>query len=86
MLDTTNWPRLYATAALIGAGFGILLGVGALPSAPEWPQEWGMERPGGIGGIVVAVGGGALIGVVLAAVAHLGVRHQLRRRSREGQG
>jgi hypothetical protein len=83
MLDeTTNWPRLYATAALLGAGFGILLSVGALPSAPDWPGEWEMATPRGLGRIVVVVAGGALVGLVLAAAAHLGVRYQLRRRSK----
>jgi hypothetical protein len=82
MLDErTNWPRLYATAALLGAGFGLLLSLGALPSAPEWPSAWGMEPAGRMATIVVPIAGGGLVGVVLAAAAHLGVRLQLRRRS-----
>jgi hypothetical protein len=87
MLETTNWPRLYAVAALIGAGAGLLLSLGALPSAPEWPAQWGVPATSRILIIVTPIAGGALVGVILAAVAHLGVRYQLRRRSsREGEG
>ena len=85
MLDeTTNWPRLYAIAALIGAGSGSLLSLGGLPSAPDWPGGWGMETTSRIATLVVPVAGGALLGVALAAAAHLGVRYQLRRRSKSG--
>ena len=80
MLDErTNWPRLYATAISLGAGFGLLLSLGMLPSAPEWPGQWGMDPSGRIATIVVPAAGGALVGLVLAAAAHLGVRLQLRR-------
>jgi hypothetical protein len=86
MLDPTNWPRLYAVAALLGAGFGLLLSLGALPSAPDWPAEWGVPATGRIRTIVMPIAGGAIVGLVLAAVAHLGVRYQLRRRaSRDGE-
>jgi|SoiMetStandDraft_2_1073263.scaffolds.fasta_scaffold591954_2 hypothetical protein len=71
--EQTNWPRLYATAVLMGAGFGLLSSLGLLPSAPDWPA-------------VVSIGGGALTGFLLAAAAHLGVRLQLRRRSSRGLG
>lgn len=85
MLDErTNWPRLYATAALLGAGFGLLLSLGALPSAPDWPTGWGMDSPGRMAMIVVPIAGGAVVGLVLAAAAHLGVRIQLRRRNSAG--
>ena len=87
MLDeTTNWPRLYSTAALLGAAFGLLLSIGALPSAPEWPAAWGLEVRNPIGAILLPVIGGALVGLVLAAAAHLGTRYQLRRRSKSGTG
>jgi hypothetical protein len=66
--EQTDWPRLYATAVLLGAGFGLLSSLGLLPSAPDWPA-------------LVAIPGGVLMGVLLAAAAHLGVRLQLRRRS-----
>jgi hypothetical protein len=85
MLDeTTNWPRLYSLAALIGAGAGLLLSLGGLPSAPDWPAGWGMETTSSIATFVIPVAGGALLGVALAAAAHLGVRYQLRRRSKSG--
>jgi hypothetical protein len=86
MLDErTNWPRLYAVAVLLGAGFGLLLSLGVLPSAPDWPGDWGVDS-GPISTIVVPVAGGAFVGLALAAAAHLGVRMQLRRRSRRDIG
>ena len=66
--EQTNWPRLYATAVILGGGFGLLSSLGLLPSAPDWPA-------------VVTIAGGALTGLVLAAASHLGGRLQLRRRS-----
>jgi Na+/H+ antiporter NhaA len=81
MLDErTNWPQLYSVAVLLGAGFGLLLSLGALPSAPDWPGEWSVDRTSRIATIVLPVAGGALVGLVLAAAAHFGVRLQLRRR------
>ena len=71
--EQTNWPRLYATAALLGAGFGLLSTLGLLPSAPDWPA-------------LVTIAGGALTGVLLAGAAHLGVCLQLRRQARRGVG
>ena len=66
--EQTNWPRLYATAVMLGGGLGLLSSLGLLPSAPDWPA-------------VVAIAGGALTGLLLAAASHVGVRLQLRRRS-----
>lgn len=66
--EQTNWPRLYATAVLLGGGFGLLSSLDLLPSAPDWPA-------------VATIAGGALTGLLLAAASHLGVRLQLRRRS-----
>ena len=43
-----------------------------------------METKSRIATFVVPVAGGGLLGVALAAAAHLGVRYQLRRRSRSG--
>ena len=87
MLDeTTNWPRLYATAVALGGGFGLLLSLGVLPSAPEWPDGWGAATTSRWTAIVIPVAGGAFVGLVLAAAAHLGVTFQLRRRSRDGTG
>jgi hypothetical protein len=87
MLDErTNWPRLYGTAVLLGAGFGLLLSLGVLPSAPDWPGQWDVDPSSRIFTVVVPVAGGALVGLVLAAAAHIGVRFQLRRRSSRGIG
>jgi len=66
-------------AALLGAGFGLLLSVGALPFAPEWPVGWGAGGMGPVGRILVPVVGGALIAVLFAGAAHLGITYQLRR-------
>ena len=83
MLDEhTNWPRLYATAVSLGAGVGLLLSLDILPSAPDWPGQWDMDPTSRIATIVVPAAGGALVGLVLAAAAHLGVRLQFRRRPR----
>ena len=76
---STNWPRLYGTAALVGGGFGLLLSLGALPFAAEWPVGWGAEGIGPIGEILVPMVGGALVGVFFAGAAHLGITYQLRR-------
>jgi hypothetical protein len=84
--ERTNWPRLYATAVLLGAGAGLLLSLGVLPFAPEWPAGWGMDPTSRMLAIVVPVAGGALVGVTLAVAAHLGVRYQLRRRSARSIG
>ena len=87
MLDPgTNWPRLYALAVLLGAGFGLLLSLGVLPSAPAWPADWGVNATSRWSAIVIPVAGGALVGLLLAGAAHLGVRFQLRRRSGPGPG
>jgi hypothetical protein len=83
MLDErTDGPRLYATAVLLGAGFGLLLSLGVLPSAPDWPAEWGDGPASPMLTVVVPIAGGALVGLALAAAAHIGVRLQLRRRGR----
>jgi hypothetical protein len=66
--ERTNWPLLYGTAVLLGAGFGLLASLRVLPLAPA-------------GTAVVLIVGGALVGLILAAAAHIGVRLQLRRRS-----
>ena len=85
MLDqTTDWLRLYSIAALLGAAFGVLLSIGALPSAPEWPAGLALNTTSPIDTFLVPATGGAVVGLVLAAAAHLGVRYQLRRRSKHG--
>ncbi len=77
----TNWRRLYSTAALVGAAFGLLLALGVLPAAPRWPGNRGFEAGGSISAIMLPVAAGVLVGLALAAAAHLGVRWQLRGRS-----
>jgi hypothetical protein len=67
--ERTNWPGLYAIAGFLGAVFGLLGSLGILPSAPDWPA-------------LVSIAGGAIMGLILAAAAHLGVTLQLRRRAR----
>ena len=78
--EGTNWPRLYALAVLLGAGLGLFLSLAAPPSAPDWPAEWRVGATGPILSIIVPVAGGALVGLVLAAASHAGVRIHLRRR------
>ena len=78
--EKTSWPRLYGIAALIGAGFGLLLSLGAMPSVPEWPNAWSAERISPVAAVLLTVAGGTLVGVLFAGAAHLGVRYQLRRR------
>ena len=70
--EHTNWPHLYLVAVLLGAGFGFLLSLGLMPSAPDWPAP-------------VTIVGGALAGLLLAAASHMGVSLQLRRRSSRRQ-
>jgi len=84
--ERTNWPRLYAIAILLGAGFGLLLSLGFLPYAPNWPGEWGMDPTSPLVTLIVPVAGGALVGLVLAAAAHLGVHYQVSRRASRGSG
>jgi hypothetical protein len=69
-----NWAQLYGIAAAIGGLFGLLVALGLLPVAD------GRGDP--FAGRLLAVAGGVAVGVLLAAVAHLGVRWQLRRRTR----
>ena len=78
----TNWRRLYSAAFLAGAGLGLLVALGALPAIPHQVTGW-------LGGFqdrwvasFLAVLGGALIGLALAAAAHLGVLWQLRKSRR----
>ena len=79
--DNTNWRRLYAAAALAGAGVGVLLALGLLPATPHQVTAW-IRRVDNK--VLVPVISGALVGLTLTAVAHLGVRWQLRGHSDSG--
>ena len=61
--EQTHWPRLYAIAVLLGAGFGLRSSLGVLASGPDLPA-------------LATIAGGALTGLLLAAAARLGVRLQ----------
>ena len=76
-----NWVRLYAAATLAGAGLGILVILGALPGTPQQLTSWIQSVDAEVA-ILVVVLGCAVMGFALTAVAHLGVRWQLRRQSR----
>jgi hypothetical protein len=82
--DTTNWRQLYVAATLAGAGLGVLLFVGALPAVPHRLTTWIDSVNNRAVALLVSVAGGAVIGCALAAIAHLGVRWQLRQRSKPG--
>jgi hypothetical protein len=84
--ETIKWPRLYAAATLAGAALGVLLVLGVLPAVPHQVTTWMRSVDDKVVVLLALVVGGALMGLALAAVAHLGVRWQLRRRSRPGTG
>jgi hypothetical protein len=84
--EVTNWPRVYLVAAVVGAAFGLLFALGALPAAPRLAATHDPEPTRRVAAVVLLVAAGVLVGLVLAATAHLGVRLQLRRRSKEGMG
>ena len=75
-----NWPRLYLAATLAGAALGLLVALGVVPEIPDQLTGWLRTVDRVVGVSVLFLGGGA-VGFVLAAVAHLGVRWQLRRRA-----
>jgi hypothetical protein len=83
--EATNWGHLYAAAALAGAGVGLLAVLGALPATPHQLTTWirGADK---LVAWIVLLSGGALVGLALTAVAHLGVIWQLRRRGKPGAG
>ena len=78
--EALNWPRLYLTAILAGAGLGLLVWLGLLPDIPDQLTSWLGSMNGGVA-LAVMLAGGAAIGAGLAGLAHLGVRWQLRRRT-----
>ena len=76
-----RWPRMYVAAALAGAGGGLAVVLGLFPATPPQVTAWIRGFENEFVALLVILAGGALIGLALAAVAHLGVRWQLRRRS-----
>jgi hypothetical protein len=84
--EATNWRRLYIAATLAGAGVGVLLVLGVLPVVPQQLTTWVGTVNSKAVALLTPIAGGALIGFALAAVAHLGVRWQLRQRSKPGAG
>ena len=83
--EATNWRHLYAAAALAGAGVGLLVVLGVLPAIPHQLTTWFRDTDKLVAWLV-SLTGGALVGLALTAVAHLGVIWQLRRRSKPGTG
>jgi hypothetical protein len=75
-----KWSRLYAAVTLAGACLGVLVVLGALPSIPAQLISWMRSVDEEVAALVVVLGG-ALIGLALTAVAHLGVSWQLRQRA-----
>ena len=80
-LEQLRWGRLYAAATLAGASLGLVVLLGLLPSIPTQLTSWIRSADAEVA-VLTLVLGGALIGFTLTAVAHLGVRWQLSRRSR----
>jgi hypothetical protein len=80
-LEQLRWGRLYAAATIAGACLGLVVLLGLLPSVPAQLTSWIRSVDPEVA-VLTLVLGGALIGFTLTAVAHLGVRWQLRRRSR----
>jgi hypothetical protein len=80
-----NWPRLYLAATLAGAGLGLLVVLGVLPEIPDQLTTWLRSVNDEVAVAVVLVGGAA-VGFALTAIAHLGVRWQLRQRTKADSG
>lgn len=83
-MEQLKWSRLYAAVTLAGACLGLLVVLGVLPSIPPQLIDWMRSVDHEVAALVVVLGG-ALTGFTLTAVAHLGVRWQLRQRSRTDQ-
>lgn len=79
--EPTNWPRLYRGAALAGAVLGLLVALRLLPAIPPQVIAWLESFDSRALAILASILAGALVGLVLTAVAHFGVAWQLRRRS-----
>jgi len=79
--EPVKWRRLYASAALAGAGAGLFVVLGLFPATPPQVTAWIRGFENEAVALLLILIGGALMGLALAAVAHLGVTLQLRRRS-----
>lgn len=77
--ENIRWRRLYMTATLAGAALGLLLALNALPAVPQPVTTWVRGADNKVEPVLALVAGGALIGLALTAVAHVGIRWQLRR-------
>ena len=77
--EPTNWPRLYRGAALAGAVLGLLVALRLLPAIPPQVIAWLESFDSSALAILTSILAGALVGLVLTAVAHFGVAWQLRR-------
>ena len=84
-LEHTDWRSLYAVGGLLGAGLGALVAGDLLPTVPEWPRGWGLASSNYLVAWMLPIAGGALIGLLLVAGAHLGIRYQLRSARDRGQ-
>jgi hypothetical protein len=79
--EPLKWGWLYTAAVLAGAGAGLFVVLGLFPATPPQLTAWIRGFENEIVALLLILLAGALIGLALAAVAHLGVIWQLRRRS-----
>ncbi len=79
--EPLKWPRMYAAAAIAGAFAGLCVVLGLFPATPPQVTAWIRGVDNEFLALLLVLVSGALIGLALAAVAHLGVILQLRRRS-----
>ena len=79
-VEQLRWSRLYAGATLAGACLGLLVVFEVIPYIPPQLSSWMRSGDTEVAGLTIVVSG-ALVGFFLTAIAHLGVRWQLRRSS-----
>jgi hypothetical protein len=79
--EPTNWPRLYAAAALAGAALGVVVALKLLPAIPSQVTAWLESFESRAVAILVSILCGTFFALALTAMAHLGVILQLRHRS-----
>ena len=79
--EPLKWRWLYTAAAFAGAGAGLFVVLGLFPATPPQVTVWIRGFENEAVALLLILVAGALIGLALAAVAHLGVTLQLRRRS-----